>query len=189
MTYGEVNYGEEAGGNPSGTFAATLPVVTASFSGDYHPHESGTFAATLPHPLTAAFTGTYTPPVNPTGDFAATLPVVTASFSGTYTPGLETGSFAAVLPMVTAAFVGENGTQSGSFAAVLPLLTARFSGEYGGPYPTDTSNSEDGLDLIAVGVVTMTRPVAAPPASLVLAQKFDKAVAYPTPDMNNGRPE
>lgn len=194
----------------SGTFAAVLPLTTASFTGTYTAPPTGTFAAVLPL-TTASFDGTYTGPVNPTGTFAATLPLITASFDGdyfphesgtfaatiplttasfdgTYTPPAISGSFAATLPLITASFAGVGGTLLGSFAATLPLTTARFSGSYGGPYPTDTSNTEDGLDIICLGIVTVTRPVAAPPASLVLAQKYDLAVAYPEPDMDNGRP-
>lgn len=55
-------------------------------------------------------------------------------------------------------------------------------------YSTDTANALNGRIRDAYGTVTITRPVAAPPAGLVLAEKVDKAIAYPTPTMVNGRP-
>jgi hypothetical protein len=197
-----------------GTFSATLPQVTASLSGTYAAPPTGDFAATLPSPLTTDFAGTYTAPANPTGSFAATLPAVTASFAGdyhpheagtfdavlpfptadftgTYTPGLETGSFAATLPVVTADFAGTYSSPSGTtgtFAATLPLVVAAFTGTYDGPTPTDTSNALNGRVRHGSATVTITRPVAAVPPSVSLGQRYDKALAFPEPVMDNGRP-
>lgn len=193
----------------AGSFSAVLPALTGSFTGTYVAPPTGTFAATLPS-VAADIAGDYTPPATPTGDFAATLPVVigsfagdyhpheagtfdavlpspAADFTGTYTPGLETGSFAASLPIVTADFAGTYITlgETGTFAATLPLVTAAFVGIYDGPVPTDTSNALDGLDLVCVGYVTLTRPDVTPPTGLGV--KVDKAIAYPNPVMVDGR--
>lgn len=129
--YAESNYGEPVGSSrPVGTLTATLPVITASFTGTYR--DVGTFAATLPHPLTAAFAGVYSAP--PTGTFAATLPSpITASFAGTYTaPVNPAGTFDAVLPVVTGSFAGAyHPHEAGTFSATLPSpLAATFSGTY-----------------------------------------------------------
>ena len=53
---------------------------------------------------------------------------------------------------------------------------------------TDTTNALDGFDLAFEATVTITRPVAALPPTLVLAPKVDKAAAYPVPTMVDGRP-
>lgn len=192
----------------SGTFAATNPKPTASFTGSFTPApETGTFAATAPVPV-ASFTGTYS---RPEGTFDATLPVPTASFSGsyvgsiaatfdavllvptaaftgTYTPPAITGTFDATLPVPAVSFTGSASLASGSFDATLPLPTVEFTGSYGGPYPTDTSNARHGRRRLAYATVTVTQPVAAPPATVTLASKVDKALAYPTPTMVDGRP-
>lgn len=194
----------------SGSFAVDLPVPVADFAGTYQAPPSGSFAVDLPVPV-VAFDGTYTPPVDPTGSFDITLPTPVVEFAGTYFP-LETGSFAVDLPVPVVAFDGTYvpapisgsfavdlpllvvefaGLASagvGSFAVDLPILSVAFEGTYGGPYPTDTSNDLGGIRLEGSGVATVTRPVTAPPASLVLATRVDKAAAYPTPTMVNGRP-
>ena len=56
------------------------------------------------------------------------------------------------------------------------------------PNVTDVSNELDGRLRSGSGTVTITRPVTAPPASLVLAEAYDKAMPYPTPTMVDGRP-
>jgi hypothetical protein len=113
-----------------GSLSATLPKVAASLTGTYTAPQAGTFAATLPTP-TADFAGTYTAPVNPTGVLAAELPAVTGSFAGDYHPH-EAGTFEAVLPFPTAEFTGTYtpGLESGTFDAVLPVVTASFDGTY-----------------------------------------------------------
>lgn len=78
--------------------------------------------------------------------------------------------------------------ETGTFSAVLPALRASFAGEYLGPYATDTSNALDGLDITFTATSTVERPPATAPADLVLAVKYDKAIAYPPPVMDNGRP-
>lgn len=55
-------------------------------------------------------------------------------------------------------------------------------------FGTDTSNALNGLDILARGIVTQTRPVAAVPDTLTRATKVEKAIAYPAPTMDNGRP-
>lgn len=76
----------------------------------------------------------------------------------------------------------------GTLTARLPAPVVGFTGTYSGASAADTSNSDDGLDIVLTGTVTMHRPVAAPPDTLVLASRVDKAVAYPTPTVDNGRP-
>jgi hypothetical protein len=68
------------------------------------------------------------------------------------------------------------------------FLELSAGGEAIALYVTDTSNAFDGLDLVGVATVTTVRPAAAPPASLVPAARYDKAVPYPVPVMVNGRP-
>jgi hypothetical protein len=196
--------------NPvTGTFAATLPVPTTSFTGTYAAPPTGSLAATLTVP-TVDLTGTYAPPPNPTGSFAATLPVPAVDFTGGYTPPAQTGTFAATLPVPSPDFTGTytpapitgtfgaslpvpvvdfaglSGDIFGSFAVTLPPPVVALSGSYGGPYPTDTSNLFDGLDMVCVGIVTKTAPAVTPPTNVGVKQ--DKALAYPLPVMVNGRP-
>lgn len=52
---------------------------------------------------------------------------------------------------------------------------------------TDTSRTEYGRIRSGYATVLRRRPVVAPPASVVLAPKYDLAVAYPTPVVDNGR--
>lgn len=42
---------------------------------------------------------------------------------------------------------------------------------------------------VGSAVVTLDVPVVALPAGLSYAARVDKAIAYPTPTLNNGRPE
>lgn len=144
----------------------------------------GSFAATLPVPE-AAFSGTYDGPAE--GTLAAVLPTPVGAFEGSYDPPLITGSFAATLPVPQVAFSGAP-REYGSFEATLPLPVARFGGVYRGPYPTDTSNGEDGLDIVFTARVSKPTTPATVPPGLSEAVKYDKAIAYPTPTMVNGRP-
>lgn len=75
--------------------------------------------------------------------------------------------------------------ETGSFAIVLPLLQVSLAGEYGGPFPSDTSNALDGLDMTCVADVFVGGPAASVPAQGV---RYDKALPYPQPTMVNGRP-
>jgi hypothetical protein len=68
------------------------------------------------------------------------------------------------------------------------FLELSAGGEAIALYVTDTSNAFDGLDLVGAATVTSVSPAAAPPASLVPAARYDKAVPYPVPVMVNGRP-
>jgi len=55
-------------------------------------------------------------------------------------------------------------------------------------YGTDLTNALAGRRRSGLGIVTYTAPVTAPPDTLVLATRVEKAVAYPTPTMVDGRP-
>lgn len=123
---------------------------------------TGTLAATLDD-TTLAATGTVTNPV--TGTLSTTLDDTTLAASGT------------VLAPVT-----------GTLAATLDDTTLAATGSVLTPVGTDTSNALNGRVRGGGATVTMTTPVAAPPDTLVLAQKVDKARAFPTPDMVGGRP-
>lgn len=191
----------------AGTFAIDLPVPVADFAGTYSAPPTGSFALDLPVPV-VAFSGDYTPPVDPTGafditlptpvvefagtyfpletgTFAIDLPAPTVAFAGTYTPPLITGSFAIDLPLPVVEFSGLASAGIGSFAIDLPLPTVVFEGAYGGPYPTDTSNLFDGLNMVCIGTVTLTRAAVVPPTA---PPKYDKALPYPEPVMVDGRP-
>lgn len=78
--------------------------------------------------------------------------------------------------------------ETGSFAIVLPVPVVQLYGEYGGPYPPDTSNALAGLDLVTVGTVIVSTPVAPPPPGLVPAVEYDVALPYAPPVIVNGRP-
>jgi hypothetical protein len=78
--------------------------------------------------------------------------------------------------------------ETGSFAIVLPLLRVRFIGEYGGPFPTDTSNSHNARTRSARATVITTPNPAPPPAGRTFGVRYDKAIALDTPDMLDGRP-
>jgi hypothetical protein len=53
---------------------------------------------------------------------------------------------------------------------------------------TDTSNGLDGRRRDGYATVTITYPDATVPDGVSLTEKRDKALAYPTPTMVNGRP-
>lgn len=171
----------------TGAFDITLPTPVVDFAGTYQAPPTGTFALDLPVPV-VDFAGTYTPPVDPTGSFAITLPTPVVDFAGTYIPPPITGSFAIDLPLPVVEFTGLASAGIGSFAIELPIPTVAFEGTYGGPYPTDTSNALDGRSRHGRGTATRTVPVAAPPAGMSLGTLVDKALAYPAPTMDEGRP-
>jgi hypothetical protein len=77
---------------------------------------------------------------------------------------------------------------SGDLSIVLDAPAVALSGTYTGTSPTDTTNALNGVIFGGGGYLTWTPAVAAPPATLVLAVKVDKAVALPTPTMVDGRP-
>lgn len=182
VVYGEVPFGEAGDSAPTGTLAASLPLPSAAFAGDYvPPPQSGTLDAVLPMP-TVAFAGTYDGTL--LGTLDVVLPMQAADFAGTYVPPPVSGTLDAALPLPLLAFSGVSG-ESGSFAALLLLPSVDFVGSYGGPYPTDTSNLFDGLDLVCLGTVTITRPEVTPPTA---PPKYDKALPYPEPVMVDGRP-
>lgn len=100
-----------------GSFAAALASVLASFTGAQTL--TGTLAATTA-PVAADFTGTQEIP----GTVAAALASVVASFTGTMEPS---GTITATLGAVSASFTG---TQEipGTLAATTPAVAASFSG-------------------------------------------------------------
>jgi len=77
---------------------------------------------------------------------------------------------------------------SGDLSVVLAAPAVRLAGTYTGTAPTDTSNAEDGIIIGGGGYMTWSPAVVAPPATIVLAPKVDKAIALPVPTMVNGRP-
>lgn len=77
---------------------------------------------------------------------------------------------------------------TGVLSVVLPLPPVVLSGSYAGPSPTDTSNGATGRIRLGGGYVVAPSPVAAVPAGLVQAVKYDKAIPYPVPVMVDGRP-
>lgn len=171
MTFGEIVYGEAPFGEPGGSTP------------------QGSLAGSFPVPV-VALSGTYTAPVNPAGTFDAVLPVPTVALTGAY-HAHETGVLAASLPVPTVAFSGDYTAPPhpvGTFTVVLPDPVVVLAGSYFGPVPTDTSNALDGLDIVFTGTASVTRPPAEAPASLVLGEKYDKAIAYPVPVMVDGRP-
>lgn len=170
----------------TGALAAVLPVLTASLSGGYQAPPVGTLAAILPT-LTASLSGAYDPPAIPTGTLAAILPSLVAELSGGYTPPTQTGVLDAILPALTVSLTGDYDPLSndGILAAVLPMLTVSLFGEYGGPYPTDTSNLFNGLNMVCLGYPTLTRAAVTPPTA---PPKYDRALPYPEPVMEGGRP-
>lgn len=56
------------------------------------------------------------------------------------------------------------------------------------PATSDTTNAGDGRSCGGIGVVEVTYPVVAAPPGVTLGEKYDKAIAYPDPVMDNGRP-
>lgn len=79
--------------------------------------------------------------------------------------------------------------ETGSFAITLPLVQVAFTGVYGGPFPTDTSNSHNGRRRHGRATVIRPTPDApTPPPGRTLAKRYDKALALPIPDMVDGRP-
>lgn len=53
---------------------------------------------------------------------------------------------------------------------------------------TDISNSAEGVDVRGSGVTAFHPAVTGPPAGRTFAVRYDKALAYPTPAMVDGRP-
>lgn len=53
---------------------------------------------------------------------------------------------------------------------------------------TDTTNAQNGRIRRGRATVTLSRPVVPVPATVALAVRYDKAIAYPEPDMVDGRP-
>lgn len=168
----------------TGSFDVDIPVPVPAFTGSYQAPPTGSFAAALTVPV-VDFTGSYTAPVDPTGVFAVDLPVPVVDFAGGYTPPPISGTFGVDLPLPVAEFAGVTGSIPGSFGVSLPLPTVVFEGAYGGPYPTDTSNLFTGLNMVCLGYPTLTRADVTPPTA---PPKYDRALPYPEPVMEGGRP-
>jgi hypothetical protein len=169
----------------SGSLAVTLPVPTVAFSAAYQDPPTGTLAVTLPVPV-VEFSATYDGTIP--CDLAVTLPVPAVDFAGTYTPPPITGSLDVTLPVPTVSFAGISYQATGALTITLPAPEVRLVGDYLGPYPTDTSNELNGRARGGGARVLTEVAVEAPPASVTLVQKVDKAAAYPTPTMVDGRP-
>jgi hypothetical protein len=132
-------------------------------------------AAVYDHALTADRVAThYVVGHGATGGASLTL-----SASGTVT-----GASARGTAVLTFSASGQTPVPT-SGEAFLELLATGTAVEV---FSTDLSNALDGLDLLLTATVTRAVAVVAPPATLVGAGRYDKAVAYPEPVLVNGRP-
>lgn len=141
--------------------------------------------------LSLSASGALVPPVPASGSAALSLSAsggASGSPAGSASLNLTaTGAAFAVLAASGSATLTL--TASGSAvmsAAGSATLTLSAGGIALALFTTDTSNALDGLDLLLTMAVFLPVAVAAPPASL--AEKYDKALAYPTPTMAGGRP-
>lgn len=98
--------------------------------------------------------------------------------------GTVTGASARGTATLTFGGLGQVPTPTAGIAS----LTLEANGVAVALFATDTSNNRHGRRRLGFATVTVARPVAAPPDTLTLATKVDKAVAYPAPTMVNGRP-
>lgn len=72
---------------------------------------------------------------------------------------------------------------TGTLNVTLPVPTARLDGTYAGPAPTDISNAAAGRIRCGGGYVVAPAPATVEDPVL----RVDKAIAYPQPDMVDGR--
>lgn len=184
------------------TATAVVPVVSAS-SGVVPPAATAT-ATALPPAVTGTGDGTVLA-VAATATAAAVAPTLTAdaavgavAATASATALAPTLAISTTVEVVAAtatadaiAPVVDDGSGSQTVFAVAATATATALA------PTwtqiletsaDTTNARNGRRRLAYATVTITRPVAAPPDTLTLATRVDKALAYPVPDMVDGRP-
>lgn len=172
-------------GTSAGTAASGTASLTLAASGDAGSTAVGTGSLSLSASGAAAVeaTGTAALSLSAAGALVAPEPASgTAALSlSADASALAAGAGSASLDLSAtgAATLGVSGAASLTLSAV---------GSGSVLYDTDTSNLLNGRDRGGSAAVTVTQPVEAPPASLVLATKVDKAIAYPAPVMVKGRP-
>lgn len=104
--------------------------------------------------------------------------LVFSATGGTDAPSDAAGTGSLSLSGSGGAAFSAAGTGSLTFGAVSEAVAL---------YETDTSNAFDGLDLLLTATVTFHPTPATAPATLTLAERYDKAVPYPPPVVLNGR--
>lgn len=162
------------------TAAAAAPAVTGTGDGSVNATPATATASALPPTLAAdatvlaalaiATADALAPTVSATATIAAPVATATADAVAPFVDD-GSGSQTVLAPAATA-------TATALAPTVVQVL----------PAGTDTTNTANGRDRRARATVTITRPVAAVPATLTLATKVDKAIAYPAPVMVDGRP-
>lgn len=188
--------GTAAGGTASLSLSASggagaASAGTASLSLGASGGAGTTAAGTAQLDLSA--TGTLTPPTAAAGAASLALSATGGAIAAAAgSASLDLVATGAALASEIAAGTASL-TLSASGSAVLSaggtaVLTLSASGIAIALFETDTSNAFDGLDLECIAYVTIVRPPAPVPPSLVLGERVDKAVPYPTPTMVGGRP-
>lgn len=150
--------------------AATVAAASGTASLSLSASGSATAATSGAASLSLSATGTAT------GLGASGTATLTISATGSAINSTASGSASLTL--------SATGSASGTSGSASLSLTA--SGTAVAVNVADTSNAFSGLDLVCVGVVTVTAPVVAPVTPL--APAVDKAVALPMPVLVNGRP-
>lgn len=183
------------------TTALSASDIAALYAAASTPPTSGSASLSLSASGGAEATGggTAALALSATGDTGAdTAGTASLSFSasgGTTAPEAAAGtaslSLSAEAGVVSAASSG-NAALDLSAQGQMPLpaagtasLTFLGDGAAAQLFATDTSNLFDGLDLVCLGTVTITRPDVVPPTA---PPKYDKALPYPEPVMVDGRP-
>jgi hypothetical protein len=169
--------------------AATVPPVsgTASLSLSATGSASGATSGTASLSLSATGTATGLGASGTASlSLSATGSAVNSSASGTASLSLSaTGSaFNSSASGTASLSLSATGSASGTSGGASLSLTA--SGTAVAVNVADTTNAFTGLDLVMVGVVTITAPVVAPVTPLTVL--VDKAVPLPMPTLVNGRP-
>lgn len=172
----------------SATASVVAPVATATASA-LAPAVTGTGDATVLVPAATATAGALVPSVSADAGVvappaAATASAATPSFTRSASVGAPAATATASGPTPTV----DNG--SGSQTVFAPAATATATAlapTWSGVYDsgTDIGNALGGRTRDGLATVTVTTPAATPPTNL--GTKVDKAIAYPTPVMDNGR--
>jgi large repetitive protein len=175
----------------SATFTASPPAATATAAA-IAPAVTGTGDVTISAVPATATAAAPAPTLTADATVAGTAATATAagvapsvSLGATVDAVAATATAGAIAPTVS------DGSGNRTVLAVPATATAAarppaWSQVF--PATTDTSNALNGRSRGGSATVTVTTPVTAPPATLVLTSKVDKAVAYPAPVMVNGRP-
>lgn len=165
MTFGQSPYGEIAYGESPTVVITTSIALASAVAVGFHPVASGdVLDARLP--LAISVVHAYAPAVSD----EAIIPVPYAvAVARAITPRLS--GVTLTIPVARA-----------KAAALAPTVTQVIAGG------TDSTNALDGRSRGGLATGTITVPVAATPPTLTLGTKVDKAIAYPDPDMVDGRP-